>query len=126
MRLLVCGPRTWTTDSHRDFVFDGIRSICRCEPPSAIISGGAPGVDLHAHTFALINEYDSIVFEADWDTFGCRAGPLRNQRMLIEGKPDAVLAFQPKGKKTPGTQDMMRRARRAGIPVNLREYEEKV
>ena len=44
---------------------------------------------------------------------GLSAGPARNQRMLDEGKPDAGIAF-PGG---PGTADMTRRLKEAGIPV---------
>lgn len=53
------------------------------------------------------------VFKADWDKHGKAAGPIRNQQMLDEGKPDLVLAFA--GGK--GTDDMCRRARAAGVEV---------
>jgi hypothetical protein len=44
---------------------------------------------------------------------GKAAGPIRNQRMIDEGKPDLVIAF-PGGR---GTADMVSRAKKAGIPV---------
>lgn len=50
---------------------------------------------------------------ADWDGLGRKAGPIRNQRMLDEGKPDLVVAFP--GDK--GTADMVRRARTASLEV---------
>jgi hypothetical protein len=53
------------------------------------------------------------VYMADWDGLGRKAGPIRNQRMLDEGKPDLVIAF-PGGR---GTADMVRRAREAGVEV---------
>jgi hypothetical protein len=53
------------------------------------------------------------VYQADWVGLGRKAGPVRNQRMLDEGKPDLVVAFL--GGKW--TADMMRRAREAGIEV---------
>jgi hypothetical protein len=31
--------------------------------------------------------------QGKWDELGKKAGPLRNQRMLDEGKPDLVVAF---------------------------------
>lgn len=40
-------------------------------------------------------------------------GPLRTTQMLVEGRPDAVIAF-PGGK---GTAHMVRKARAAGLPV---------
>jgi len=51
-------------------------------------------------------------FDADWK-LGKKAGPLRNQRMIDEGRPDLVVAF-PGGK---GTADMVRRAEAAGVKV---------
>ena len=53
------------------------------------------------------------VAEADWAKHGRKAGPIRNQRMIDEGRPDLVVAF-PGGT---GTADMVERARVAGIRV---------
>jgi hypothetical protein len=53
------------------------------------------------------------VYKAEWDKHGRAAGPIRNQQMLDDGKPDLVLAFA--GGR--GTDDMCRRAREAGIEV---------
>lgn len=50
-------------------------------------------------------------FPADWDRYGKAAGGIRNSQMLIEGKPDLVVAF-PGGN---GTRDMVLKARKAGI-----------
>lgn len=52
-------------------------------------------------------------FPADWVTLGKAAGPIRNQQMLDEAKPDWVVAF-PGGN---GTADMVRRARKAGVKI---------
>ena len=41
-------------------------------------------------------------------------GPLRNQRMLHEGKPDLVVVFPGGG----GTKDMVRRAVKAGVAIH--------
>ena len=48
-----------------------------------------------------------------WDELGKKAGPLRNQRMLDDGKPDMVVAFPGGG----GTKDMVRRAAKAGVAI---------
>ncbi len=53
------------------------------------------------------------MFHAEWMKYGKAAGPIRNARMLAEGKPDLVVAF-PGGR---GTADMLRRVREAGIEV---------
>jgi hypothetical protein len=56
---------------------------------------------------------ENIKFHAEWEKLGRKAGPLRNQLMLDEGRPDVVVAF-PGGR---GTEDMMMRARSAGVDV---------
>jgi hypothetical protein len=80
---------------------------------SEVIHGGASGADSLAHYWGLEREVRTVTFNADWKNQGKAAGPLRNQRMLAEGRPDLVLAA-PGGK---GTADMVRRARAAGVEV---------
>ena len=52
---------------------------------------------------------------AEWHRLGRKAGPIRNQRMLDEGKPDLVVAF-PGGT---GTAGMVALACKAGVRVIL-------
>jgi hypothetical protein len=112
-RVLVCGGR--------DF-FDN-RAVSDClnalDPrPAVLINGGAPGADRAAWLWAKRQpDVQCLVFNADWGIHGKAAGPIRNQRMLDEGKPTLVVAF-PGGR---GTADMVRRARAAGVPVLVRE-----
>ena len=78
-----------------------------------IISGGARGGDTMAEWWAKTEGVPCDVYQADWTGLGRKAGPIRNQRMLDEGKPDLLVAF-PGGR---GTADMVRRGREAGIEV---------
>jgi hypothetical protein len=50
---------------------------------------------------------------AEWESLGRKAGPIRNQRMLTEGKPALVVAF-PGGK---GTANMVAQARATNVRV---------
>ena len=52
-------------------------------------------------------------------TPGRSAGPIRNQAMLDEGRPDLVVAFPGHH----GTADIVRRARAAGIKVRQPGFE---
>ena len=52
-------------------------------------------------------------FDADFQSHGAAAERLRNARMLVESKPDLVIAF-PGGE---GTADLVSRAKAAGVPV---------
>lgn len=83
------------------------------EPVALVIHGAAPGADSLAKEWADLRGIAENGYPADWTRFGRKAGPIRNQRMLDQGKPDIVIAF-PGGR---GTADMVRRARTAGIPA---------
>lgn len=87
-------------------------------PAVTIISGKASGADSVAIDWAVVNWCRFLEFEADWKTYGKAAGPIRNQRMLAEGKPDLVVAF-PGG---PGTRNMKQLARAANIKVIEVDY----
>lgn len=116
-RILVCGGREYN-DRERvrrilDAVLEGIRSAGK---DACIIHGNARGADLLADQYAREKSLKVLSFPADWNTYGNRAGPIRNKQMLDEGKPDAVIAF-PGGT---GTRNMVILAKRYGIPV--KEY----
>lgn len=87
----------------------------RARPFEVLIHGAARGADQLAGEWAKSRGVSLDVYPADWDKHGRSAGPIRNGRMLVDGKPDMVIAF-PGGK---GTADMVRQARRAGIATVL-------
>jgi hypothetical protein len=114
MRLLVCGSRDWTDreflNRHLDWVFDRT-------PVSVVIEGEARGADLMAADWAVSHGIPVERYPADWEHYGKAAGPVRNQLMLDVGKPEYVVAFTPDLGSSKGTADMVRRARKAGLPV---------
>jgi hypothetical protein len=75
-----------------------------------LIAGGARGADRLAEEWAKAQAIPCDL-SASWDGLGRKAGPIRNQRMLDEGRLDLVVAF-PGGR---GTADMLasRRSRLA-------------
>ena len=114
MRVLICGSRSWD-DSDAVAI-----EIANLPNDAVVIHGAAPGADSLAGRWALF--YGLVVYEypADWAKYGRRAGPIRNQQMLDEGSPDEVIAFRKRG-PSPGTDDMIRRARAEGLPVRVIE-----
>jgi YspA, cpYpsA-related SLOG family len=110
MKVLVCGGRDFEDWSLLSAEMTRVQGEHKIE---AIIHGGARGADAMAGEFANTNNIREMMFEADWEKHGRKAGPMRNQQMIDEGKPDLVVAF-PGGR---GTADMVRRARMAGIKV---------
>lgn len=115
MRVLVCGGRDFQDRASISMMLEPYRPANAAMDASehVLILGGALGADTLAEQWADVWGVRKRVFPADWKTHGKAAGPLRNQRMLDEGKPDVVIAF-PGGR---GTADMVRRARAAGLQV---------
>jgi predicted Rossmann-fold nucleotide-binding protein len=110
MRILVCGGRDYEDAASIERALDALHAA---RGITLIIEGGAAGADSHARAWASARGIDVRTFYADWKTYGRRAGPLRNARMLDEGRPDGVVAF-PGGR---GTADMIRQAQTAGLKV---------
>lgn len=87
-----------------------------------VIHGGASGADGLAGEWAASRTVACQVFRAAWSVDGRAAGPIRNARMLAEGKPDLVIACP--GNK--GTADMVCKAKAAGVRVVYLEESEEV
>lgn len=109
-RPIVCGGRAFRD---RDFVYATLDRLNHEDGFDDIIQGGASGADALARDWAASRLVCYLNFAADWKKHGLVAGPIRNQRMIDEGRPDGCIAF-PGGT---GTADMVRRARAAGLPV---------
>lgn len=109
-RILICGDRHWTD-------YQMISDIIAWRRPSLIIEGGATGADSCAREAAQAQNIPYLEFRAKWESYGKAAGPIRNQEMLDEGKPDMVIAFHDDLENSKGTKDMIRRAKKADIPA---------
>lgn len=142
MRVLVCGDRNWEdnlTLNHDietniiEVILEGFAQSGEChnmddQEPMVVIEGEAKGADIasakwiedyspHAHCGC---EVKLERYPANWKEHGKAAGPIRNQIML-DAKPDIVLAFHDDLENSRGTGDMIRRASKAGVPVyNIR------
>ncbi len=121
MRVLVCGGRAYSDEQH---VFSTLDALAPA--PTLIIHGDAGklihrdnqktgwiGADKIAGRWAELRKVPVHAFPARWDIYGNRAGPIRNQVMIDRGLPDLVVSFP----GHLGTEDMKRRAIRAGIEV---------
>ena len=110
MRVLVCGGRDFRD---REAVYAALDSLHAEHGFYVVITGGANGADRLSVEWARERGVPTEIYKADWDRIRRRAGPLRNQRMLAEGKPDLVVAF-PGGA---GTANMIEQAQAAGARV---------
>ncbi len=113
MRILVCGGRGYADQQFVTEVLDAFHAALGI---TVLIHGAAPGADTLARRWAGWRKVEEMPFPADWAEQGRAAGPIRNSRMLAEGRPDLVIAF-PGGT---GTADMKRKAAKVGIRVEER------
>lgn len=106
MKVLVTGGRNYLNQKRVWEVLDGLAI-------TELLHGGCRGADNLAANWAKDRGVTATVYLPDWRSFGPSAGPMRNERMIREGKPDLVVAF-PGGD---GTADCVQRAHNAHIPV---------
>jgi predicted Rossmann-fold nucleotide-binding protein len=107
-RVLVFGGRDYNVSN---VVYETLDRLNEQSRISCVVTGCATGADAIAENWAIGEGIDVDRYPADWK-LGRKAGPLRNQRMIDEGKPDFAVAF-PGGR---GTADMLRRVKAARIP----------
>ena len=110
LRVLVCGGRDY---QNSDIAYQALDWIKLHWGIATIIYGGASGADELGVGWAEHRCVSAELYRADWNAHGKAAGPIRNQRMIDEGRPNFVVAF-PGGR---GTADMINRARKARIRV---------
>jgi hypothetical protein len=109
--VLVCGGRDYADSVMVDMQLDRLHALHNF---GMLIHGGAKGADAEADRWAKSRRIPVKAYPADWKALGKKAGPIRNQTMLEEGKPDWVVGF-PGGA---GTEDMLRRAKKAGVLIS--------
>lgn len=112
MRLAIIGSREFKQYQYLVTLLDPIKDSIEW-----IISGGARGVDSMAERYARVNKIPFLLFPANWDKYGKRAGFIRNQQIVDEA--DYMIAIP-----TPdsiGTRDSIRRAEIKEIPVEIFE-----
>jgi hypothetical protein len=127
VRVLVYGGRNYADAARLFHILDHYHA--ESGGFSAVIEGEASGVDKLARAWAESRGVPFDPYPADWDNldafpfvlrrradgkiYNAAAGGIRNERMLVEGKPDVGIEF-PGGT---GTADMSRRLRLAKVPV---------
>lgn len=108
-RVVVTGGRNYADGPEVARVLDKIA-------PTALAHGACPtGADHLAGIWANSRGVPCWRYPADWVRLGPSAGPVRNRRMLVEFKPDLVVAFA----GGPGTMNCVVTAEVLGIPVVL-------
>lgn len=116
-RLLCCGDRNWNSR----FAITQVLELFHVRKGGieCVIEGEAHGADRLSRVIAEIMGIPVLRFPAEWNKFGKRAGPIRNQQMLEQGKPNAVIAFHNDIASSRGTRHMLTIASKANLPCAL-------
>lgn len=112
MRVLITGSRDW---DNLDLMLD---VMCELPSDTVIIHGGSLGADSMADAIAKHLGMERKKYKADWSSGSKREGLYRNSQMLYESKPDRVIGFRSR-KDSKGTNDMLFKAGKAGIPHDI-------
>jgi hypothetical protein len=110
MNLAIVGSRNFTDPERLSRIVDKVQGDI-----TLIVSGGARGADTLAEYYAKKKAIPYLIFPADWDKHGKKAGILRNQDIVDNA--DAMIAFLAPESK--GTRDSIKRAQKKGIPVHI-------
>lgn len=115
MILLVTGSRELNCYPRVRTLLDRIDAV---RPITGIVHGDCQGADKMAETWALHRKVtgrpvDHRAYRAEW-RYGRQMGPARNEWMLTDAKPDAVLALTSGGA---GTEGCIALAMERGIPT---------
>ena len=120
---LVVGTRTFTDYDLFCNILDKILSS-KNEKTIIIVSGGANGADKLAEKYASDHNYHLIVFPAEWNEYGKKAGYVRNEKMheyIASKKERGVVAFW--DGKSKGTAQSFKLARKYGNQLMVKRYD---
>lgn len=109
MKVLVCGSREFKDE---DLLNRTLEGIDKSRGITEIIHGAAKGADTLSGLYARSRGIPVHEQPALWNTYGRRAGPIRNHEML-KLRPDLVVGFLSKDSR--GTKHMLEISDRAGV-----------
>lgn len=117
-RVIVAGTRTFDDYEFLCYHCDYFLSEMRKKRRIVIVSGRANGADQMGERYARERGYSLRTYPANWERYGNRAGPIRNE--LMAQNADALIAYW--DGRSPGTKNMIDMARDYGLLVRIKIY----
>jgi len=130
MKILVTGDREWDDIEQIAHTLERILETFQCAPRDVtIVHGAARGADTIAGLVAEELGMEVKSYPAHWrhtdrcpkeckEVIGRPAGVIRNQKMLNDNPDiDFGIFFHPDLARSKGTKDMVKRLKKAGIPI---------
>lgn len=108
--VLVTGTRETLTDEHERVIHRELQCINDSDhgfQSVLLVHGGCTGVDTYCASVGKQMGWTCIPFKVQWDVYGKRARPIRNQEMIDKSHPHIALAFPTE--ESIGTRDCIRR-----------------
>lgn len=118
--IIVCGSRDF---HNRVFLEAKLKKITNKLTSFELVTGACPtGADKMAEDWALkqfpMKKIKLTRFHAEWGVHGRGAGPMRNKEMSdYAGSKGVCIAFRNKSGPSPGTDNMISLATKAGMKV---------
>lgn len=109
-QIIITGGREFTDVKAE---WDILDNILTKYPDMVLLHGGAQGVDRIGAAWAKRKNVPQVEFKPDWNKFGKAAGYRRNETMVRQTKPTAVVAFPGEN----GTKHCIETALKSGIRV---------
>ena len=86
MKLAIIGSRTFNDYNFLNEVLESFKPKL-----TLVVSGAAKGADTLGEKWAIQNKIQTLIFPADWEKYGKRAGFIRNEDIIKNC--DCVIAF---------------------------------
>jgi len=113
--LLICGSREWT---NKTIIAAPLANLMYLGIRPTVIHGNCRGADKIADKVAKKLGLPVFACDAQWETYGRAAGPVRN-RWMADMEPDLVWAFHKNLMRSTGTRNMIYCAKSRDIPFKV-------
>lgn len=117
-KVIIAGGRDFTCIHTAEDYLVNLVEASKLPDEFTVISGGARGADKVGEHCAKQFNLPLQIYPADWDTYGKRAGYIRNEQMADAA--DALIAFWDGTSR--GTKHMIDTMRKQNKPVFICEY----
>ncbi len=114
---VVAGCRNYTNyEEAKEFISHCIKNI-KTQYNLIFVCGCCKGADKMGEKYAKENNYTVEYYPAEWDKYGKKAGPIRNEKMAMEG--DYIICFW--DGKSKGTMSMIHYAKKYNKPIRIKD-----
>ena len=116
-RIIVAGSRDFTDKEKLYRVLNNYLS--HVKDKVEIVSGHCRGADMLGEQYAKDHNIPVVLFPADWNTYGKRAGYIRNKQMAEYAAEDGGMLIAFWDGESKGTKMMVELAMKNGLTVHV-------